>query len=147
MLSRTLCLVVGMLVTLGAGVARTEDKPPAKTEKNTPTVEQRLALLEDQAVKMLAEIKAIRGQLKGAAAPDLKDIRIFRLKHVDSNQMARLLTELLNIRDNKTLRVVADAQTNSLLVAGKAEDQDIIQTILSRLDDEGADSVPKKEKK
>lgn len=151
MLPRTVCLALSLSLALCADSVRAQGNPAPKEAKLALTLEQRLASLEEQAARMLTEIKAIRGQIKqGAPAnPDLNNINIYRLKNLAAPQTANLLTELLNLnRQNKTLRVVADAQTNALIVAGKSEDQEIIRAIVSRLDEAVDDpALPKKEKR
>lgn len=151
MLSRIALLALNLCLAGSVPGARAQDKTTPKGEKQPPTLEQRLALLEEQAARMLAEIKAIRGEVKkeAAAQNDLGNISIYRLKNVQATEMAKLLTELFSInRDNKSLRIVADAATNTVLVSGKREDQDAISAIIIRLDDVAVDAAPpKKERK
>lgn len=132
---------------LSATQVSAQDKQPAKTEmKTTVTLEQRLALLEEQAVKMLADIKAIRAEIKDAK-PEGSDFRIFRLKNANAIQVSRLLVELLGTnRESKSLRIVADQATNSIIVAGKQADQDIIEALLIRLDEHSVDAAPPKKR-
>jgi type II secretory pathway component GspD/PulD (secretin) len=145
--------IAGLALTLSLALCtevRAQGKAAPKDAKPAPTLEQRLALLEEQAAKMLAEIKAIRGQIKESTPnrEDLKNFTIYRLKNIDANQMAKLLSELLDLpRGNKTVRVVADSQTNSIIVAGKEEDHEIIRAIIVRLDESGADAAPAKKDK
>lgn len=147
MLRRTTLLTLGFIFLTSTLSA--QDKPSTKADKPV-SLEQRLLLLEEQAARMLAEIKAIRGQLKEAspAREDIRNFNIYRLKNLEANQLAKLLTELLDLnRQNKSVRVVADSQTNSLLVAGKQEDQEVIQAIIARLDDSANDATPPKKEK
>jgi Bacterial type II/III secretion system short domain len=150
MFGRIACLALSLSLILSAGGVRGQGKPVPKEVKPALTLEQRLALLEEQAARMLAEIKGIRGQLKDGmpTRDDIKNFNIYRLKNAEANQMAKLLSELLDLnRGNKTLRIVSDSQTNSLIVAGKQEDLEIIQAIIQRLDDTAVDAAPPKKEK
>jgi hypothetical protein len=63
------------------------------------------------------------------------EIKIFRLKHAEAVAMAQVLQSILADRG---IRVVADPRTNCLIVVGNPADLEILETLLSRLDDADA---------
>jgi type II secretory pathway component GspD/PulD (secretin) len=86
------------------------------------------------------------------AAPDAKKVeksqfQIFRLKNAAAPEAAKVLQALFNADPNKTLRIVADLQTNAVLVYGPEEQLLEVQAILVRLDEAAADREKENKKR
>ena len=99
-----------------------EPKPPR------PDLEKRLDTLQK-------EIEALRKELnaKPTPTPAKTDLRIFKLKSVVATDMAKPLQAVFS-GTNRTIRIVADLQTNSLLVSATNEEAAAIQALLQQLD-------------
>jgi hypothetical protein len=82
-----------------------------------------------------------RTDTKPAVAPastekaDAKiDFRVYRMRHANAVEVARMLDELMRTGRSDSLRVVADPHTNSLLLKGPAQAQFDVEAILQHLD-------------
>jgi len=93
-----------------------------------PDLEKRLDALQK-------EIEALRKELnaKPTPAPAKTDLRIFKLKSVVATDMAKSLQAIFS-GTNRTIRIVADLQTNSLLVSATDEEAAAIQALIQQLD-------------
>ena len=65
------------------------------------------------------------------------DVKIYTLKNADAEKMVTTLQGLLQGKDGQQFRIVADPRTNSVLVSGRADQQEIIEAIIVRLDETG----------
>lgn len=140
-------LATGLAIGLmGSVQAQPKTIPTKELPRPAATLEQRLAALEQQAAKLLTEIQAIRQVM--SASKDTKesalveDIAIYRLRNVEAG---RIVEVLLSILDNeKDLRIIPDAATNSILVRGSALQRKTIEAVLVKLDVEAANDVSAK---
>jgi Flp pilus assembly secretin CpaC/beta-lactamase regulating signal transducer with metallopeptidase domain len=69
----------------------------------------------------------------GMAKSSATDVRVIQLTNVKAKDIAKVLVELFAREGN--LAIVAEPSTNSLLVRGTAEQQQIIEALVSRLED------------
>ncbi len=104
---------------------------PSRADEPKPTrpdLEKRLDALQK-------EIEALRKELqaKPAAAPLKPEFRIFKLKNVAATDMARTLQAVFG-GTNKLIRIVADSQTNSLLVSASDDEAETIKALIQQLD-------------
>ena len=79
-----------------------------------------------------AAAPAAQPEAKREARPD--EYRIYRLKGANAIELAQTLQKLFQGREEKALRIVADENTNSLLTAGTAEQQDTVKALIEQLD-------------
>jgi hypothetical protein len=90
-----------------------------------------------------AAAPAAQPEAKREAKPD--EFRIYRLKGASAVELAQTLQKLFQGREEKAVRIVADPNTNSLLTAGTAEQQDTVRTLIEQLDMPGdARAEPKR---
>jgi hypothetical protein len=71
------------------------------------------------------------------------DFRVYRLKHANAVEVARMLDELMRTGRSDSLRIVADPHTNSLLLRGPAQVHFDVEAILQHLDVPGAADAPR----
>jgi type II secretory pathway component GspD/PulD (secretin) len=143
--ARLACAAVTSLILTGFAVAQPQ-KPESKgggEQKHAVTpadVERRLAELENSVAAMLKEVRALRDQTKSLAGanPKADDVRIFSLKHADAASMAKMLKQLLQGPDAKNLSIAVDERTNSVVVRGGGEHLEVIEAIISRLEEKSA---------
>lgn len=122
-------------------VALTGGLAAAQPAKESADVNRRLAELEKRVDAMLQEVRALRAESKArAAAEKPNEVRVFALKHANASEMARTLKGLMQGPDGKGLAFSVDERTNSLLAKGTAKHLDIVQAIVTRLDQDGAHS-------
>lgn len=135
MTSRSLILLAGLLLVGPAWAqAPPADRPP-KAPPDAAPLERRLAALEDQVAKLLKEVEILRKDLKSPQADATSEFKIFALKHAKASEMAKTLQELLQKKDEQTLRIVADPASNSVVVRGNREQLDVVEAIIARLDE------------
>jgi type II secretory pathway component GspD/PulD (secretin) len=104
---------------------------PGPRPADTTDAERRLANLEKQLDALHKEIAELRQELK--AKPPRPEMRVFALKHVPAVDMAKTLQAVLG-ETNKTLRIVADPQTNSVLVSAAEQESAVIEALINQLD-------------
>jgi RNA polymerase sigma factor (sigma-70 family) len=123
-------------------------KTPATTEVLDPVVADRYAALERQIQALAAELESLRKTAKPAApaAPALAkpDIKIFRLKNGDAEEIAKTLQQLFQDQPGgwgsqgvvgKRFRIATHASTNSVLVQASADDLETIAAVIMQLDE------------
>jgi type II secretory pathway component GspD/PulD (secretin) len=134
-----------LLLGLSMSVANAQDRTATTSEpKAKPaTLEQRIAALEEQAAKLQKEAQALREALKALKPSVDEDITIYRLKNANAVSLAKLLGELFHGPSNKSLRILADPETNSLLIRADDVERRKIETIVIRLDEAAANSTAK----
>jgi beta-lactamase regulating signal transducer with metallopeptidase domain len=71
----------------------------------------------------------------GIGQPDYK---IFRLKNGEAQEFAAVLQQLFS---GRTVRMVADPRTNSLIVAGSREDMMLVEALVLKLDEVATDAA------
>lgn len=122
------------------GLASLALVPLTAVAQERPNLERRLADLERQLEASLKEVKDLRAELKARAEGDFE---IYRLKNVPAEGLAQTLHKLLG-DDGKSLRIVAEPTSNSLLVRAKPDQANILKAIIQRLDvpAEGGDAKP-----
>jgi type II secretory pathway component GspD/PulD (secretin) len=133
--------ILGVSMAAGADSPRPEDKGgEPKHALTSNDVDRRLAELEQHAAALLKEVQALRAESKALAAKNVRadEVRIFALKHADAAGMAKMLKQLLQGPDAKTLSIAADDRTNSVVVRGGSEQLEVIEAIISRLEEKGA---------
>lgn len=138
-----------------AFIAAAPQKPDGKDggqQKRALTqadVENRLAELEEHVAALLKEVRALREQSKALAAkgPKGDEVNIFALKHADAGSMAKMLKQLLQGPDSRSLSIAVDDRTNSLVVRGGREQLEVIEAIIARLEEKSAKSGKAEEKK
>jgi RNA polymerase sigma factor (sigma-70 family) len=69
----------------------------------------------------------------------LGDFFVFKLKHADAGRLARTLSELLDGKEMAQVRIVADPASNSLLVRGRREQVELVEALITRLDEAETD--------
>jgi len=123
---------------VAGGLASAQDAGAGKEKEKAADA----AVLERRLVDLELQVNAVRKHLayveeqqrKPAAGPEARtEIKIFKLKHAEAVQMARLLSELLGQQKGR-LRLAADPRTNSLVVDGNANDLGRIEAIVAALD-------------
>jgi hypothetical protein len=118
----------------------------AATELSGPPPTQPLYLFKRPAGsgrRAEAAAPAAQPEARREARPD--EYRIYRLKSASAVELAQTLQKLFQGRDDKAVRVVADPNTNSLLTAGTAEQQDTVKALIEQLDMPGdARAEPKR---
>ena len=62
------------------------------------------------------------------------EVRVFSLANGDANELVRVLDKTYAGRRASSMKVAADARTNSIIVSGAAEDLDVVEALLLRLD-------------
>ena len=73
-----------------------------------------------------------------SALPADATTKIFSLRNSQASAMARVLSEIL---DGKKLRMAVDERTNSLIVLGQKDTNDMVEALLLRLDESAAGSA------
>jgi type II secretory pathway component GspD/PulD (secretin) len=128
-------LILALAVALIPTLARADDG--SKAGKPDPAaLERRVADLEKQLTKLLADLQALRSELKQMAKADApEEFQIFALKNADAVKLAKVLDEIFNSKAGKALRIVADEQTNSILVRGPADQMETVKAVIARLDE------------
>lgn len=146
---RPLAAILSAAACLTVATARADQRPPEnpKPERSgaqPASLEQRIAALEDRAGKLLQEAQALRNELKAQKEPAeaRSEFEIIRLKHMESSRLAKILQELIQGKDDKDLRIVADAPTNSLIVRGTLKQLELVRSIVLRRDEAAADAAP-----
>jgi hypothetical protein len=139
---RTLATVLSLLVCLpfigsaGAGDSPGDPKQPAAKRPDAASLERRLADLEAKLVQMTKDVQGIRNDLKVLApAPERPEFRIYSLKNAHGTKLAETLQEFLG---ENAIRIVCDPQTNTLLVRGDRDQLELVETLVSRLDEAAA---------
>lgn len=139
MTSRTLAPVLALLVCLpmvgsaGDGDPPGDPKQPPARRTAVAALERRLADLEAKLVQMTKEVQGIRNDLKAQApAAERAEFQVFHLKNSQGTQLAKTLQEFFA---DKTLRIVCDPQTNTLLVRGDRNQLELVEALVSRLDE------------
>ena len=139
MTCRALSAGLALLLLAGLTTAGRADDPlptPARTA-DAAALEKRLVDLEKQLAALMKEVQSIRKDLK-AQAPHV-EIKIFALKHAEAAHVAHLLQDLLGGKVGKTIRIVADQRTNSLVIHATPEHLRLVEALLTRLDEPAAE--------
>jgi len=68
------------------------------------------------------------------------DYRVLPLKNIQAKEIAKTLTELFANGAGKGLTIVAEPMTNSLLVRGSSEQQEMVSAIVQRLEETKRDN-------
>ncbi|MCZ7640271.1 MAG: hypothetical protein M5U12_31975 [Verrucomicrobia bacterium] len=131
----------------GPGRARAEDRPNLSVDERTNT------LLASGTVRALERVAELVQQLDRELPDDLRGIRILPLQHADATTMAASLQRLLDERarprgtgrrpTTSALRVVVipDARSNSLMIGGGPEAFELVQALLTQLDQPGTSLI------
>lgn len=106
---RTLLVVLSVLLLAGVSRATQPPRTQATAAKAAPPAAGK------------AEVNIL--QLKNAVAPD----------------MVKLLQQLFPDKDGRSLRLVADPRTNSVIAMGPRDQLDVIEAILQKLDESSKD--------
>lgn len=102
-----------------------------KRDTKEAILQKRIKDLEDRLATMNREVASLRKELKSPPPPSAQ-LKTFPLRYLVADEFARSLQLLF--RTSATVRVTADARTNSILVYGIAEDLKLLEAILARLD-------------
>src|SRR5262249_45897304 len=95
--------------------------------------------LEAKLAQMTKEIQSLRGDLKGLArTPEFPNIKLIALKNMEGTQLARTLQEFVGAKEGKSLRIVCDQQTNSLLIQGDENELFVVEAIIGKLENQAA---------
>jgi type II secretory pathway component GspD/PulD (secretin) len=130
-----LVLLFGLLVSR----AETQEPPPAKPSQktqpaDTAALERRVATLEAQVAGLKKEIEKLRSEPKAPAVAKV-ELKIFTLKHAKAGETTKVLLELLRERDGQSPRIVGDPGSNTVLVRGSREQLEMIDAVITRLDE------------
>jgi general secretion pathway protein D len=123
--------------------------PGPRPGLGAPTDEEgRLSNLEKQLDALQKSIDELRKEIKAKPPSDKPDMRIFTLKHVEATDVAKTIQAVFGDA-SKAIRIVADPQTNSILVSAPDQDVEIIKNLISQLDiavapKKAADNAPVK---
>lgn len=141
MSSRQLPMVAALLccVFLLAPLAARQPGPGLRPGPNPMPMpgltdeERRLANLEKQLDALQKSLDELRKELKAKPPADKSDLHIFTLKHVEATDVAKSLQAVFGDA-NKAIRIVADPQTNSVLVSAPDRDLENIKNLIAQLD-------------
>jgi hypothetical protein len=125
------------------------DKPkqtPAQ-KPSLASVERGLAEMEAKLAQMTKEVQGLRGELKtltaaGATTPMIQSIKVWRLNHLNSVQLARTMETFL---EGRAIRIIPDPQTNSLLVQGDEDHLNVAEALVSKLENLAAEKPAAKQ--
>jgi len=137
-----------LALTFGAQILRAQDQPPRPgTKPQAKDLEQARAevcrALEQlrQAEANLRQAEKRFHDLEGKGAPAQEkaegDFRILRLKNANARNITQTLVELLG---KDRARIVADPDTNSLLIRATREDHEVIENLVKYLDSINVDT-------
>jgi hypothetical protein len=122
-----------------AGGQPDKPKPPPAQKPSLASVERGLAELEAKLAQMTKEVQSLRGDLKGLArTPEFPNIKLIALKNMEGTQLARTLQEFVGAKEGKSLRIVCDQQTNSLLLQGDDNELFVVEAIIGKLENQAA---------
>jgi hypothetical protein len=128
-------VVFGLLVSRAGAQEPPPAKPSQKTQPaDTAALERRVATLEAQLAGLKKEIERLRGELKTPAVAK-GELKIFTLKHAKAGEITRVLQELLREKDGQSPRIVGDPGSNTVLVRGSREQLEMIEAVITRLDE------------
>ena len=126
-----------------ATTVRNEDKPVITLDERTG------ALIVAGNAKSFAIIEGLLMQLDQKLPFDLRDIRILPLEHADASVVASTLQKLMDARltqrvplnkgqsDALKVIILADSRSNALLVGGRRDGFEMVQTLAKQLDTAG----------
>lgn len=121
-----------------AAIVFAQPKEPTPLEKKpaAPSVDQRLAEMEQRVAALIKELHGLRDELaKGSdKGTSQSDVKIYRLQHADAAKTVSILQGLLQGKDGQQMKIVADVRTNSILLAGRADLHELVEAIIERLD-------------
>jgi RNA polymerase sigma factor (sigma-70 family) len=123
----------------GAGSAPQAAGQPRGDAKGTD-LQRRLGDVEKQLRLLTEELSALRKDLKprAAAPPGKFEFRMFNLRDLKAEEAAKILEELFNGPAKGgpplRLRVATHAGTNTLIVQGTAQDLEVVESLITRLE-------------
>jgi hypothetical protein len=141
---RTLPVVLSLFLCLVAVRALPAQDVPAGAEQ-PPTragqaqLAERVADLQGEVARLKQQLKELQEQkAKQPADPATRpQVKIYALKNADATQLAKTIHEVFDPEQRGRLRLVADPQTNSIILHAHAEDMAMVEAVLLRLDGEG----------
>jgi Bacterial type II/III secretion system short domain/Domain of unknown function (DUF4177) len=74
------------------------------------------------------------------------EFRVYRLKYANAANLAQTLQKLLQVGEGKSLRLVSDENTNTLLTYGSARQQSEVEALIEQLDRQAGDRAEPKRK-
>jgi hypothetical protein len=139
MMCRGLPVLLTLVFFAGLATAGLADEavPVPAQPANVAGLEKRLADLEKQLAGLMKEVQSIRKELK-AQTPKV-EIKVFALKHAKAAHVARLLQELLGGKTGKTIHIVFDQVTNSVIIQATPEHLRLVEAVVIRLDEPTAE--------
>jgi hypothetical protein len=117
----------------------------AQIERERKSLQEQTQQLDAAAAQIAAEaarrqqqqLAAQRQQERGAL-PANATTKIYSLRNSQASAMARVLSEIL---DRKNIRMAVDERTNSLIVLGEQDTNNMVEALLLRLDEAAAGST------